>query len=271
MDVWIRGCEGGYDYIGTHTDDVLLLAVDPTSIFEKLKKTYTIKAFGLPKFHLGCDYEQVKKGDTTWWVMCNSTYIMEYLWKVCALLKVTTLRKEKLTGSPGDHPGLYSSTLLSEAQHRLYQHLVGMSEWEFQIGRFDICHTLISLKRFQAAPREGHLSWLVKIFGYLQSVTGRRKSIVLAPEDIEEIIGKGANVKDWLDKYPGALEDIDEVLPEPRGRPLRNSVYFDSDHTHDQVMHRSVSGVLCFVGSTPIIWTSDIKGTIKNSIYFEEF
>ena len=31
-DVWIRGCKGGYDYIGTHTDDVLVVAVKLTSI-----------------------------------------------------------------------------------------------------------------------------------------------------------------------------------------------------------------------------------------------
>ena len=29
-DVCIRGHEGGYDYIGSHTDDVLVVAVDPT-------------------------------------------------------------------------------------------------------------------------------------------------------------------------------------------------------------------------------------------------
>ena len=32
-DVWIRGREGGYDYIRTHTNDVLIVAVKPTSIF----------------------------------------------------------------------------------------------------------------------------------------------------------------------------------------------------------------------------------------------
>ena len=36
-DVWIRGPQGGYKYIGTHTDDVLVVAVDSTYIFEKLK------------------------------------------------------------------------------------------------------------------------------------------------------------------------------------------------------------------------------------------
>ena len=44
----------------------------------------------------------------------------------------------------------------------------------------------------------------MKIFGYLQSITGRREIIVVLPEDIEEIIGKGDNMKYWLEKYPGA-------------------------------------------------------------------
>ena len=73
-----------------------------------------------------------------------------------------------------------------------------------QIGRFDIRYALTSLNRFSVAPREGRLSQLVKIFGYLKSVTGRRKIIVVLPEDIEEINGKGSNTKDWLEKYPGA-------------------------------------------------------------------
>ena len=54
--VWIRGRRGSYDYIGTHTDDVLVVAVNPTSIFNKLKYTYPIRSFGPPKVHLGCDY-----------------------------------------------------------------------------------------------------------------------------------------------------------------------------------------------------------------------
>ena len=73
------------------------------------------------------------------------------------------------------------------------------------------------------------------MFGYLQSVTRRRKRIVISPEDTYEISGKGANVKDWLEKYPNASEYIDERIPEPRGRLFGTSVYFDSDHAHDQV------------------------------------
>ena len=190
---------------------------------------------------------------------------------VCSLLKVTTLRKDKLPCSPGGHPELDLSPLLCESQHRLDQQLVGMAEWAVRIGRFDIRYALTSLNRFSAAPREGHLIWLVKIFGYLQSVTGRRKIIVVLLEDIEEISGKGANMKDWLEKYPGSLKDIYEGILEPRGIPLSMSVYFDSDHSYDQVTWRSVSGVMCFFGSTPISWTSKRQGTIDSFSYSAEF
>ena len=99
------------------------------------------------------------------WVMGSYNYIKECLSKVCALLKVTSLCKEKLPCSPSDHPKLYLSPLLNENQHCLYQQLVGMAEWAVKIGRFDICYALTSLNRFSAAPREGHLTRLIKIFG----------------------------------------------------------------------------------------------------------
>ena len=86
----------------------------------------------------------------------------------------------------------------------------------------------------------------MKIFGYLKSGTGRRKIIVISPEDIRYISDKGDNTSDWMEKYPGEKEDIYEVLTEPRGKPLSKKVYFYSDHSHDQVTQRSVYGFMCF-------------------------
>ena len=63
------------------------------------------------------------------WVMGSYTYVKEYLSKVCALLKVTNLWKEKLPCSPSNHPEIDSSPLLGETQHLIYQQLVGMAEW----------------------------------------------------------------------------------------------------------------------------------------------
>ena len=51
-DICIRGREGGYNYIRTHTNDVLVVSVNPTSIFEKLKENYTIKKIHeVPHYH----------------------------------------------------------------------------------------------------------------------------------------------------------------------------------------------------------------------------
>ena len=80
--IWIKRCGGVYDYIGTHTDGVLVMASDPTSIFIKLKETHRIKVFVEPKFHLGYDYTQVRVGATNWWVVSSSTHITEGLWNI---------------------------------------------------------------------------------------------------------------------------------------------------------------------------------------------
>ena len=146
-----------------------------------------------------------------------------------------------------------------------------MAEWAVEIRRFDIRYNFPSLNRFYAAPWEGHLTRFVKIFGYLQNVYGNRKSIFVSPDDIGEIRSKGDNNKDWLEKYPGATEEIDEGLPEPWGRPLSTLVYFDSDHTHDQLTRQSVTGVLSFVGLTHISCTIKRQGTIESSSYSAEF
>ena len=210
-DVWIRGRDSGYDYIGTHTDDVLVVVKHPARMFEKLQKTYTINKFGPPLHYLGCYYVQVKKCSKVKWHMGSFTYIKECLSKVCVLLNVMTVGKEKLPCSPSDHPETDKSALLGETQHCLYQQLVGMAEWAVQIGSFDICYALTSLNRFSEAPREGNLKRLIKIFVYLQEMPADSKSIVVSAKDIGEIKGKGSDLKVWLEKYPDASERLPRV------------------------------------------------------------
>ena len=144
-----------------------------------------------------------------------------------------------------------------------------MAEWIIHIGRFYVRFAVTSLKRFSAAPREGYLRRLVKIFGYLQNATGSQESIVILPKVYKGDQWKGFNTLYWLDNYPDLSENINERLPEPRGRPLSTTVYFYSNHSHDQVKRRSVSGGMFFVESTPIIWSRKIQGYIKISSYSE--
>ena len=104
-----------------------------------------------------------------------------------------------------------------------------------QIERFNISFPVTSLNRLSETQREGHLKRLVKIFGYLQHATGGRNIIVISPDYMMDISGKGTNNSDWIEKSPDATEYINEGLPEPRGSPLSTTVYLDSNHDNDQV------------------------------------
>jgi len=78
-------------------------------------------------------------------------------------------------------------------------------------------------------------------------------------------------VSDWSQQYPDAAEEIDPALPTPKGVALSTAVYFDSDHAHDKVTRRSVTGVISYVGSTPVDWFSKRQVSIETSSYSAEF
>ena len=94
---------------------------------------------------------------------------------------------------------------------------------------------------------------------------------MVSEEEIGGIKGKGADTKLWLEKYPYASEERYEDLTEPWGKPLSTKVYFYSDHAHNQVTPCLVSGVISYVGSTPINCTSKSQGTMESSSYSAEF
>jgi hypothetical protein len=68
----------------------------------------------------------------------------------------------------GDHPEEDLSPLLDNELHREYQSLIGMLQWAVSLCRIDICYVTSSMSRFCAAPRQGHLSRVLRIWGYLK-------------------------------------------------------------------------------------------------------
>jgi hypothetical protein len=68
----------------------------------------------------------------------------------------------------GNHPELDSLDLLDLEGIKIYQSLIGALQWVIQIGRFDVTTAVMTMSRFQAAPRKGHLEWVKWIHGYLK-------------------------------------------------------------------------------------------------------
>jgi hypothetical protein len=61
---------------------------------------------------------------------------------------------------------------------------------------------------------------------------------------------------DFLKDYPDATEEMDPHFPKAFSVILDTMIFVDSDHAHDLVTHHSLTGLLAFVGSTPISWFS---------------
>ena len=67
----------------------------------------------------------------------------------------------------GDHPKRDTSELLAPDDIQKYQLLIGTIEWAVSLGRIDIATAVMTLSGFRAAPGQGHLERVKRVYGYL--------------------------------------------------------------------------------------------------------
>jgi hypothetical protein len=94
-------------------------------------------------------------------------YIKEAISQIEKRMKLT-LREEKMHMRTSDHPEIDVTPLLDTIMHREYQSLFGMLQWVVTLCRVDICFATSTMSRFSAASREGHLTRVLRIWGYLK-------------------------------------------------------------------------------------------------------
>jgi hypothetical protein len=66
-------------------------------------------------------------------------------------------------------------------------------------------------------------------------------------------------------------EDISMDMLEAYSLELMTLVFFHADHAHDHVTCHSISGIILFVGTTPVISQGKCQGCIATSTYCVEF
>ena len=272
-DVWmrLRDDKSGYDYVCTHVDDFKIVARDPDRWKTQIAAAFLLKSVGPPSYYLGNDYNFSVQENA--WVISCGTYIKECIRRIEGEMNILdgTLWPHRTPLPEGCHPELDDSEMLSDDGIRTFQTLIGMAQWASTIGRLDIAFAVSSLSRFSAAPRTYHLELAVHLFGYLKKNPNRRIVVDSRPLLVDDELKSDSFHPDFLEDYPDAREDIDDGLPAPHGAELMTSVFFDADHAHDQVTRRSISGIIVFVGSTPVLWQSKRQGCIATSTYCAEF
>jgi hypothetical protein len=110
------------------------------------------------------------------------------------------------------------------------------------------------------------------VFGYLR----KYKDLNIVIDSRDPILSEDCEKMemDWTNEYNDNdedLEEIDPAHPALKGGELALTFYVDADHAHDRKTRRSVTGIICCLGSTPILWLSRRQGSIETSTYGAKF
>ena len=64
-------------------------------------------------------------------------------------------------------PEMDTTKLLDKENTVIYQSLIGALQWSVSLGRFDIATAVMTFSSFTAAPQQGHLDLLNRLYRYL--------------------------------------------------------------------------------------------------------
>ena len=266
-DLWIKSTSNNekYEYIATYVDDIIIVAEEPSKYLDIIKKKFPIRNIEeLPEYYLGNNLE-IRKNKTI--KVHSKKYVTEIIKRYEK--QYGSLKKHNVPSIPNDHPELDDSPLLDEKERRHYQSNIGICQWICTAGRFDIAFAVSSLSRFSHSPREGHLERSEKILGYLKKYP--KRGYIIDPRDPILATTYETIIPDFGNQYQDFVEEEDDRLPEPRMKELSTNIFVDSNHGHDRVTGRSITGLISFVGRTPVYWASKRQSMVQTPTFGAEF
>ena len=268
-DVWMRLEPGGtcYEYIAVYVDDLTIAAKDSQAFCNELKKKYNLKLKGVGplEYHLGCTYKKDPDGTLA---ADPRRYVNQILESFERMFKEKP-RKSRPPLEGGDHPELDTSELCDEHQTKQFQTLIGQLQWLISLGRFDIALHVMSLSRFRAQPRKGHLDRAKRIVGYLLFLPDGAIRFRIGEPDFSSLKDQEY---DWTRTvYSGACEQIPHDIPKPLGKHVQTTHYVDANLHHDLATGKAVTAALHFLNQTPIDAYTKRQSTVETATYGSEF
>jgi len=269
-DLWIKDVGESYDYLCVWVDDLLCIADNPEAFFDMLETKYKfkLKGVGHPEYHLGGDFGRDPDGTLYW---SAKTYVTKLLAQYERLFEGPP-KKFSSPMDKDDHPELDQSELLNENDKKIYQSLIGAAQWAITLGRFDISVGVMSLSRFRAEPRQGHLTKLKRICGYLREQPEAAIRFRVQTPANEAIFGDMED-QDWMHSVYGddVVDEMLEVYPPPKGVVVWTSGFEDANLMFCKVTGKSLEGVVSFVQQTPVEWHCKLQSTVETATFGSEF
>jgi hypothetical protein len=241
-----------YKYLSMYVDEILIWNKDPMAVIKALEKIYMLKSVGIQEYYLGGNVEflgEAWKNQGLGLALSAKTYIQNIIPKFEGLFG-NEFKPIKAPMGEGCHLEIDDSTLCTEDDSAKYRSIIGCCIWIIILGRFNIAYATSAISRFNMLPREGHLKAVKRILSCLKLFPKGRVIIVTSyPDHSVYPVEYHSN---WMEFYPDAGEEIPKDLPPEKGPRVRMTAYGDTNHAHDLVTRRSITGILIMINNTPI-------------------
>jgi hypothetical protein len=107
--------------------------------------------------------------------------------------------------------------------------MIGCLQWAVSLGRFDIQTSTMTMSRFLAAPRIGHLNRLKRMYGYLKKFSSAAIQVRLLEPDLGELSDQDF---DWCHHEYGHVEELTtRDASKPLGKAVITITYTDAKIT----------------------------------------
>ena len=99
---------------------------------------------------------------------------------------------------------------LNEEGRAIYMSLVRQNQWLISLGQFDIACTIMTMSRFLAALREGHMKRMKRIYGYVKQ---RQNGCIRVRVDLPNYTDLQQVKYDWTSIYGIFRKNCRRICP----------------------------------------------------------
>ena len=115
--------------------------------------------------------------------------------------------------------------------------MIGKHHWLIRLGRFDIQAQVITMSRFRAQPRKGHLERLKRIYTYVIRTKDYATSFRATEPDYSYLPDQNF---DWGHTVYGHVQEIiPDDIPDPLGKSVTTTTTVDANLNHCLATGRS--------------------------------
>ena len=121
------------------------------------------------------------------------------------------------------------------------------------------------MSRFRAAPRQGHMDRLKRIYSY--AIRTKDYAIRFRTDQPDYSFLPDQDL-DWTYSVYGNIQEIlPDDMPEPLGKAVSTTTTMDANLNHCLATGKSLTGCLNFVNKTPVDWYSNHEATHSRDSY----